>query len=451
MAGVQSVSKKILLATYSAESHSSYGIVTRELWNRLWRMHPDWDLYQQGWFHTSAEKVPWHVESTKTTSTPAGPRPLHEDRWGQLSFEPIVQRYRPDLVWTLGDAYMFEHMDRYRKSAGLRIIKHVAADGAPQPRSWGESLRQSDRTVPITEFGSKALEPVVGTKLPWIYHGVDVDRFTPMDRASRKRPESGKMSNKTFVLGFIGHSQWRKQTWNLFKLLRYLREGGFSICRSCGEAQLGKWDDIWGKIGYIPTICNHCGDVADHAGKQDVVLWYHTFDRANVEYNPEILKSVWGVEDAVIFTSRMTDVTGAPDSEMPELYRMFDAYVSLSGGEGFCIPLVEAMATGLPLVYTDYSGQAEVGAYGGLPVRYHELQPNTGVPVNRAIADVAHAVTQVMRLIRNDGNIYHDLSQKGIKAAREVFNWDVIALQWNKVIEEVLSTKYVKTIGQTIT
>ena len=39
-----------------------------------------------------------------------------------------------------------------------------------------------------------------------------------------------------------------------------------------------------------------------------------------------------------------------PDEDLAAFYRWADAYVSLSEHEGFCVPLVEAMATGVPVV-----------------------------------------------------------------------------------------------------
>jgi glycosyltransferase involved in cell wall biosynthesis len=39
-----------------------------------------------------------------------------------------------------------------------------------------------------------------------------------------------------------------------------------------------------------------------------------------------------------------------PDADLATFYRWADVYVSLSEHEGFCVPLVEAMATGVPIV-----------------------------------------------------------------------------------------------------
>ena len=43
--------------------------------------------------------------------------------------------------------------------------------------------------------------------------------------------------------------------------------------------------------------------------------------------------------------------TGAvPDEDLAAYYRWADAYISLSEHEGFCVPLVEAMATDVPVL-----------------------------------------------------------------------------------------------------
>lgn len=45
-----------------------------------------------------------------------------------------------------------------------------------------------------------------------------------------------------------------------------------------------------------------------------------------------------------------------PESKMPSLYRSMDAFVLPSRGEGWGRPHVEAMAMGLPVIATNWSG-----------------------------------------------------------------------------------------------
>jgi len=46
-------------------------------------------------------------------------------------------------------------------------------------------------------------------------------------------------------------------------------------------------------------------------------------------------------------------------SQMPSLYTSCDAFVMPTSGEGWGLPIIEAMACGLPVIATNYSGQTE--------------------------------------------------------------------------------------------
>ena len=48
-----------------------------------------------------------------------------------------------------------------------------------------------------------------------------------------------------------------------------------------------------------------------------------------------------------------------PVTEMPRLYASADAFVLPTRGEGFGLPIIEAMAMGLPTIATNFSGQTE--------------------------------------------------------------------------------------------
>ncbi|MHB8594182.1 MAG: glycosyltransferase family 4 protein, partial [Acidimicrobiales bacterium] len=85
-----------------------------------------------------------------------------------------------------------------------------------------------------------------------------------------------------------------------------------------------------------------------------------------------------GLEDAV-------DITGAvTHQELVAHYRDADVFVSLSRHEGFCVPLLEAMHHGLPVVARPAGAVASTVGQGGLLV-------DSGAP-----HDVAVAVARVM-------------------------------------------------------
>ena len=444
---------RVLLATYSAETHSSYGKVTRELWKRLHAMNPDWEIMQHGWLHVSSEPVPWPIEPTKKAQTPQGSVHIAEDKYGALTFEPLVRRFRPDLVWSIADPFMNEYIPKYMGKYGFKFISHIPVDGAPLPEHWAPGLRGASRVVAVTEYGARVLEPLIGRKEDFIYHGVDTDAFTPysLEQRRKARPEEANMDADTFVFGYVGHSQWRKQNWNMFMLTRYLLDGSWTRCLGCHRIIPDPLDDITMRPvmpeGY--EMCPYCKANTERGTPRRVALWYHTFERANTEFVPTRLKNIWGLDGNVIFSADMKADSGLRDTEMPYLFKMFDAYLALSGGEGFCMPITEAYASGTPVLYTDYSGHGEVGAYAGLAVDYCCLQPNAVEPVNRAIVDMGSALKQALRLI-DDRKLYDHHVQLGIKAAREIFSWDVVAQQWSEFIKENAGTRKFQSVGYSL-
>jgi len=96
----------------------------------------------------------------------------------------------------------------------------------------------------------------------------------------------------------------------------------------------------------------------------------------------------------------VTLVHDVPQLQLPRLYGAVDAFVLPSRGEGWGRPHVEAMAMGLPVIATNWSGITEfLSERNGYPLRYTHLAP---IPDGafaghlQAEADVAH-LRQLMR------------------------------------------------------
>src|SRR5436305_7943745 len=68
------------------------------------------------------------------------------------------------------------------------------------------------------------------------------------------------------------------------------------------------------------------------------------------------------LHDRFIFTGPV------PDDELAVYYRHAAVYVSLSEHEGFCVPLVEAMAAGVPVLA--YAAAAVPDTLGGAGVQF---------------------------------------------------------------------------------
>jgi O-antigen biosynthesis protein len=84
---------------------------------------------------------------------------------------------------------------------------------------------------------------------------------------------------------------------------------------------------------------------------------------AGVVARARTLAESLGVSDGVIFTGQV------PDAELAAHYQLADLFVTASLHEGFCIPAVEAMASGVPVVGTHATALPETIGDAGLTFR----------------------------------------------------------------------------------
>jgi glycosyltransferase involved in cell wall biosynthesis len=109
--------------------------------------------------------------------------------------------------------------------------------------------------------------------------------------------------------------------------------------------------------------------VGDHWGYEPYLLRLEELARA------------LGLED-VVFTGQVED------DELRAYYAASAAYVSLSEHEGFCVPLLEAMAFGLPVLAYDAGAVSET--LGGAGVLVGEKPPDVlAALVHRLVTDAA--------------------------------------------------------------
>lgn len=122
-----------------------------------------------------------------------------------------------------------------------------------------------------------------------------------------------------------------------------------------------------------------------------------------------------GVEGRVVF------VGATSDDELRALYHAAEALVFPSLGEGFGLPIVEAMACGCPVVTSNLSSMPEVAGDAALLVDPHD------------VASIAQALRSLLR----DPALRADLVARGsARAAR--YTWDEAARGTLRVYEQAM-------------
>ncbi|GAG27120.1 unnamed protein product, partial [marine sediment metagenome] len=125
-------------------------------------------------------------------------------------------------------------------------------------------------------------------------------------------------------------------------------------------------------------------------------------------------------------------------ASLAKIYQMAHCFVFPSFAEGFGLPLAEAMSTGLPSMFTPWSGMKTFASRkNAFPLRYSMINVDYGIQTLGAQADVKDMVEK-MRFIKNN---YRKAVAKGKAGRRTIendFTWDDTGRKIKKIIEEFL-------------
>lgn len=444
--------KTILVTSYSPCIHGSYGIVAREI---MQRVHDSgrYRLVHHAWFHIEpANQVPWEVVPTQQKMINGQVGLDDADIHGQKTFKLMMERVKPDIVWALGDFYMLKHVfDEKKNYPNVQFVCHLAVDGEPWHDGTVAPVINADDVVAITKFGSDVLKPLLKKEVPYIWHGVNLENMFQLEEKERDTlrlaSSNGLFKKDSFVAGFVGKDQYRKQNDKFWEYIHYMTHGDYIKCKDCGRVTLREWDPSLGRpreVGkltkypsnYDYSYCSYCRSekVVNGSPNGDFFGYIHMPYKPNDAWNPDHMTDIWKIKGRIINTKGLGSNRGIDDDKMVSIYNLFDIMYYPSGGEGFGMPVLEAAACGVPTMYTNYSGHAEVAEGCGIPITCDYVTEMMSC-YNRARANTADAVEKTLKILANR-ELLKPLKEACVKKAEEN-TWEMIGQQWLKFIDDV--------------
>jgi len=206
-----------------------------------------------------------------------------------------------------------------------RTVHHIDNFGDPRLSDWQtRSITEADELFVVSELWQSRIMAEFGRTTTRVGNGVDTERFTNTGRALDQQVRDQHGINGSPVLLAVGGVEERK---NSLRILEAFRQ----LLRIHRDAQLV---------------------IAGGASLLDHAMYRRQFD-ALIAADNELSRAV-------------VCLGPVSDSEMPSLYRIADTLVFPSLKEGFGLVVLEAMASGTPVVtsqiapFTEYLGADDV-------------------------------------------------------------------------------------------
>jgi len=225
------------------------------------------------------------------------------------SFDIIHAHYSKDL-WSVVPALYFA-----KSRAGLILTKHIGTQKPKRDFLHKKIYNRVDAVIAISKVIEKNIldtHPLVSDKVVLIPNGIDTEKFKPGTSYDLRKKYG--IHRKNFVIGIAGRLSWWKGYREFLLMARdVIRQNQDVMFLAVGGATIGEEKEAED----IKKLCTSLG-----------------------------------IDDRVIFTGFQHDTA--------QFYRAMDLFVYPAYAEAFGLVIIEAMASGLPVVASDSDGIPEI-------------------------------------------------------------------------------------------
>lgn len=329
---------------------------------------------------------------------PMGPAERGED-WG-ASFVEAVWRDRfgqtPGILWLVWDparCYAYTHIDLpVQKWAYAAVDSHNRWYGLSGPPA--AAVRNFDRVLAYTRWGSEVLRSARDGSVPYLPHGLWPHVFRPStdDEQAWVRSQLGPhLGQHDLLIGCVAANQARKDLALYCETLSLLTTRGLKV---------------YG--------------------------WLHT----------DTTTGAWSLDQLIHdgeLSRRITITLGTlSDRQLACLYQRCAVTIAPGLGEGFGYPIVESLASGVPVIHGDFGGGSELVPKVEWRVPVRELRRESIYALTRPVFRAEDVANAVERALRWKAQVGPEICAAYCRGSVAHLDWAALEPRWLSWIREGL-------------
>lgn len=377
--------------------------------------------------------IPWgfysscptnHEEEVEYKSSPF-------NEFGKYKFDKVVAHFKPDIVFSYLDHWMMTHMFYSPARKFYKLVIMPTCDAEPQKDEWIFSYASADAVTTYSKWAFNLLRQQSNNKIKlvdWTPPATDYNIFKGCANKKEFKKQVG-FQEDCKIVGTVMRNQARKLYPNLMEdFSEYLSQSGENktyLYLHTAFPDVG-WDLFYfiKKFGLSSKVmmtyhCKNCGNV------------YPGFIHDIQSFCPKCN------ENAGFFPISQN---GISREALSGVINLFDVYVQYSNAEGFGIPVLEAAACGVPILFPNYSAMEDfTDTLGGIPIdiqgKVYEKETNC----LRAIPNQQDFINKLDTLLSKPQCVLSNIGNKMREKAMANYSWDLSASKLMKIFDELPS------------
>jgi len=296
-----------------------------------------------------------------------------------------IENFHPDVVVCYLTHWTYRQAGEPARERNVPFVWYATCEFESVPPSFIQPLIGSNLIMTTSEFAKRVMARFIPEEyLEVVPHGVD-EVYHPMNPRPKFEPYAEK-----FTYGMVGRNATRKDFGGLIN-----------------------------SFGRLPSEV-----------KENSILYLHT---AVKEIGGE--KPGWDISWFIMRNNLIGKVVtpdfnsmwiGSTEKKLAEIYNCLDVYVQATFGESFGLPVLEAMACGLPVIASENSSLPEIVGDAGMlvPCYEDEFYTQAGFGTRKT---KEKSLAEAMEKLYRDPELRAELGKKALERAR--------GFTWKKAVE----------------